>query len=145
MPEPVPLFAYEKRKRPTPPPVDPAVKVALKRLMLSVYMPIYRQTFGEAPNVGGREWSILKRLIVKHGPELVEARLRLYLTWTDPWVRAHGHTMPIFERNWDALRAWADQKNGVNGTGVQCGHTPRCPSAAKHSQRVVADLRGSPL
>ncbi len=123
---------------------DPAVGAALQHLMFGVYQAAYLARFGEVPNLHPKDWKALKKLVTAYGVEMVEARLKAYLRWDDQWVTDAGHTLAVFDQQWDRLAALVRKRNGSGG-GVQgCQHQPACPTAAVHSRRLVEARKTSP-
>ena len=127
-----PLFPHDRKRR-VRAPKDPELGKQLQRLMFHVYGAGYRERFHETPNVGGREWGILKTLATKYGVETLERRLRIYLNWTDPWVTSKGHTLPIFQAKWDEVRALDASSNSTDYNSNR---------AAAETQRRLNEWRG---
>jgi hypothetical protein len=148
-----PLFPHDRRRTPSAP-KDPELGKALQDLMFRVYVPIYQQRCGERPHIGGMEWGILKTLLSANGPmpdltmeqrkQTVDRRLRIYLNWTDPWIRSKGYTLSLFRSRWNELRAMDEAQNGRRSHGrlPECRHQPPCRDEAEHTSRSVTDWRG---
>ena len=134
------LFSTGRRAKQPKPPADPELAAAMRHLMLRVYVPLYTARMHEPPRDDSRNWGILKHLLRQYGATLVEARLRAFMAWNDPWVHENGYTLMIFRSQWDRLAQRLANQRPAYGTA--CRHEPRCQTAAAHSQRLVQTLRG---
>lgn len=137
------LFNVGRRKKRVKAPVDPVVAQAMTRIMLRVYKPLYALRFHEEPHVEPRDWAALKRLILEHGPRLVEERVALYVAWDDAWVVERGLSLCLLPGQWNRLAAQLHQHRQRHNA-FKCDHVPPCPSETEHTTKTLQDRRTRP-
>lgn len=113
----------------------------LKRLMM-LYRTLYREKFGNFPLNSVRHWVSLKQLVENYGPALVEAKIRYFIQWDDPFVRRAGYTIPVFYSQWMALDAVLHTPH--DAAVALCRHEPKCLSGSEHTRRYLDSLAADP-
>lgn len=146
------LFDVKRKKKRAPKPKSPHAK-RIQEIMLRVYFPLYmKERGGEKPDIGPRDWGLLRLMVDTHGPDLVEARLRDFFKTTDRWVReTAGFSMGVFKSQWQKLAAAAATAKNLTTTQTLGGmaqercttHQPKCQSDLDHSRRLVAEMKGA--
>lgn len=129
-----PLFP---RKDPKPKAPDPYPGETQKLVVL--YMRLYKQRFGEAPLLTGRDVGTLKRLLKLGGPEKTTERLTFFMQWHDPFVVDCGFSIAVFERQWPKITSLLQRT--TTSPQMQCQHLPPCRDAAEHSRKYAEGLR----
>lgn len=141
------LFAVGRKKKRAPRAKSPHA-TRIQEIMLRVYFPLYCRLYhNEKPDIHAKHWSMLRGLVDKYGPDLVETRLRAFMASSDRWIRElSGHTMGAFVSQWQKLAAEALQ-NTIQTPGGQpqtpCLHQPKCLNAVEHTRKVVDEMKGS--
>jgi hypothetical protein len=100
------LFGVSPSKRKKAP---PAPNGAMTRL-IGQYKAGYVARFSEPPVFTPRDSSLLKKLVMQFGEDLVKHRLALYLRWDDRFAEESGYSISTLYSSWPRLTALAKRK-----------------------------------
>lgn len=137
-----------RKKRDTPlfprkvgPPKAPDPYPGETQKLIVLYARLYRQRFGEAPDLSGRDAGTLKRLLKLAGPEKTTERLIFFMEWMDPFVMDCGFSIGVFERQWPKITSLLQRTTTPGLSRIACQHQPPCRDVAEHSRRYVEEMR----
>ncbi len=99
--------------------------------LIHLYVALYSELLGEKPLITKKDGALLKRLVITYGATVVEERLRVYLAWPDPYIRARGYTLALLYSKWQEVAALAHQTQPrPRWTHAACPHVEMCATAA---------------
>lgn len=101
----------------------PAPNGSMHRL-IGQYKAGYELRFKEPPVFTPRDSSLLKKLVLQFGEDVVQQRLALYLKWEDRFAEESGYSISTLYSSWPRLTALAKRKEPAS----------RVPDADKTSE-----------
>lgn len=129
------LFGDKPKKARKAPPPPSGVQA-----VIALYCELYTERLHEAPHFTKRDAGILATLVKQFGTDVVQARLRLFVTMADPYPREQGYPVALFSRMWSQIAALS-AKTAATAVPFACAHTPRCRTAVAHGRLVIAEMK----
>lgn len=115
-------------------------------ILLRRYRKLHLTTTSIDASMGEADHAAAKRLLDRHGLDMVTRQMRSLAAIDDEFVRKQGFTFPVLQRNWSRLAASSRtaEKLARRDAPAGCRHEPLCQTAEEHSRRYLRELRGSP-
>lgn len=96
------LFGVEPKAKRAKAPAVPSQAV---QRMIVIWRDLFVAKFGEQPIVTGKDGAAAKRLLTHAPADVVERRLRLYLSLDDPYIAGQGYPLSLMLGAWNRLVA----------------------------------------
>ena len=109
----------------------------------------YVNMFNENPPVKHSDYGVVSNLLRQFSSAVVIDHLNSFaeLFQSNTWYpgRGAGFSLQSFSSQWQAITAYrdADRKRLQSPLPRDCHHEPLCQNATEHTQKMLADLRGS--
>lgn len=129
-------------KLPTRRPAQPDIAAPI----VQQYCALYQQMYHQQPPVNSNDFVIVHRLLRQFKPDVVSAHMNAFAEFyqCEAWLNKRvGFSIPLFAAQWKAVVAFRHSQQPRLGTPRDCRHEPICQNATDHTQRMLADLRGS--
>lgn len=115
-------------------------------LLMRRYRKLHKESTTVEPNVLTPDVIAAKRLLAKHGLDVVTRQMQALADIQDEFVRNQGLTFTVLQRHWSRLatsaRTTARQQSRPAPPG--CKHSPPCQTAVEHTRRYLREANALP-
>jgi hypothetical protein len=115
-------------------------------LLLRRYRKLHKEVTTVEPTLQTPEVIAAKRLLAKHGLDVVTRQMTTLSGIEDEFIRNQGFTFTVLQRHWSrvASRGRTAEKVARRDAPRGCRHQPPCQTAEEHTRRYLREAGALP-